>query len=111
MKDRLAVPKSRPLADFLPTITTTPKDFATELTNYNTNNHDLGTEATITREHVKNNQDVRKVLTDRGIVPEMLPPAEDIKKIERRVQSEQKKLPKQVEKLEGPPEDSNGGEA
>jgi DNA-damage-inducible protein D len=79
MKDRLAIPKSRPLADFLPTITIKAKDFANEITNFNIKKDDLGTEATITREHVKNNQDVRKVLTDRGIVPEALPPAEDIK--------------------------------
>ncbi|HVC98527.1 MAG TPA: DNA damage-inducible protein D [Pirellulales bacterium] len=111
MKDRLADPKSRPLADFLPTITIKARDFANEITNFNVKKGDLRTTATITREHVKNNQDVRKVLTDRGIVPEALPPAEDIKKIERRVHSERKKRPKQVEKLEGPPEDSESGEA
>lgn len=101
MKDRLGVPKSRPLADFLPVITIKAKDFANEITNFNIKKDDLRSEATISREHVKNNQDVRKVLTDRGIVPERLPPAEDIKKVERRVESEQKKLLKQTEKLEG----------
>jgi DNA-damage-inducible protein D len=101
MKDRLKVPKSRPLADFLPTITIKAKDFANEITNFNIKKDDLRTEPAITREHVKNNQDVRKVLTNRGIVPERLPPDEDIKKVERRVQSEQKKLPKQVDSLEG----------
>ncbi len=105
MKNRLQVPKSRPLADFLPVITIKAKDFANEITNFNIKKDDLRTESTITREHIKNNQDVRKVLTDRGIVPEKLPPAEDIKKVERRVQSEQKKLPKQVEKLDGPHEE------
>lgn len=107
MKDRLHVPKSRPLADFLPVITIKAKDFANEITNFNIKKDDLRTEATISREHIKNNQDVRKVLTDRGIVPEKLPPAEDIKKVERRVQSEQKKLTKQGDKLEGPSESSD----
>ncbi len=101
MKDRLGVPQSRPLADFLPTITIKAKDFANEITNFNIKKDDLRSETTISREHVKNNLDVRKVLTNRGIVPEELPSAEDIKKVERRVQSEQKKLPKQAESLEG----------
>jgi DNA-damage-inducible protein D len=97
MKDRLQVPHSRPLADFLPTITIKAKDFANEITNFSIKKDDLRTERGITDEHVKNNQDVRRLLTDRGIVPEALPPAEDIKKVERRLDSEQKKLPKQVE--------------
>lgn len=109
MKQRFNIPKARPLADFLPVITIKAKDFANEITNFNIKRDDLRTEATITREHVKNNQDVRRVLTNRGIVPEKLPPAEDIKKVERRVQSEQKKLPKHVEKLEGPSADSESG--
>jgi DNA-damage-inducible protein D len=108
MKDKLGVPKSRPLADFLPTITIKAKDFANEITNFNIKKEDLGTESTITREHVKNNTDVRKLLTDRGITPESLPPAEDLKKLERRVKSEQKKLPEQTEKL---PDDEAGGNA
>jgi len=101
MKDKLGVPKSRPLADFLPTITIKAKDFANEITNFNVEQNDLRTEPRITGEHVENNQKVRKLLVDRGIVPEILPPAEDVKKIERRLQSEQKKLPKQVKRLEG----------
>lgn len=105
MKNRLGVPKSRPLADFLPVITIKAKDFANEITNFNIKKDDLRTEPTIAREHVKNNQDVRKVLTDRSIVPEKLPPAEDLKKVERRVQSEQKKLPKQADKLDAPADD------
>ena len=100
MKDRLRVPKGRPLADFLPTITIKAKDFANEITNFNIDQNGLRTEPVITGEHVKNNQEVRKLLVDRGIVPEALPPAEDVKKIERRLQSEQKKLPTQVERLE-----------
>lgn len=100
MKERLGVPGSRPLADFLPTITIKAKDFANEITNFNIKRDDLRTEPAITREHVSNNAEVRKLLGERGIVPERLPPAEDIKKIERRVESEQKKLPKQVRPLE-----------
>lgn len=98
MKDRLGVPDSRALADFLPTITIKAKDFATEITNFNIRRDDLRQEGDIAHEHVKNNQDVRKVLTDRGIKPEALPPAEDIKKLERRVKSEEKQLTKQTTK-------------
>jgi DNA-damage-inducible protein D len=100
MKNRLRVPKGRPLADFLPTITIKAKDFANEITNFNIKQHVLRTEPGITDEHFKNNRDVRKLLGDRGIIPEALPPAEDVKKVERRLKSEQKKLPKQVEPLE-----------
>ncbi|QOX80557.1 DNA damage-inducible protein D [Trichlorobacter lovleyi] len=92
MKDRLGVPDSRALADFLPTITIKAKDFATEITNFNIRRDDLRHEETIAKEHIKNNQDVRKVLTDRGIKPEALPPAEDLKKLERRLKSEEKQL-------------------
>jgi DNA-damage-inducible protein D len=94
MKDRLKVPENRPLADFLPTITIKAKDFANEITNFNIRRDDSKSEFQITQEHVKNNKDVRKVLTDRGIVPESLPPAEDAKKVERRLAAEEKKLPK-----------------
>lgn len=107
MKAKLGVPKSRPLADFLPTITIKAKDFANEITNFNIKQNGLRTEFGITDEHVKNNQEVRKLLVDRGIVPEALPPAEDVKKIQRRLASEQKKLPRQVEPLEGDAEAEN----
>jgi DNA-damage-inducible protein D len=100
MKRTLAVPKSRPLADFLPTITIRAKDFANEITNFSINRDDLRTETTITHEHVKNNDDVRKLLLDRRIYPESLPPAEDIKKVERRLAAEEKKLPTLTEKLD-----------
>jgi DNA-damage-inducible protein D len=100
LKTKMKVPDNRPLADFLPTITIKAKDFANEITNFNIKRDDLMTEPTITREHVKNNQEVRNLLGKRGIVPEQLPPSEDIKKIERRVESEQKKLPKQIKALE-----------
>jgi DNA-damage-inducible protein D len=101
MKDKLKVPTGRPLADFLPTITIKAKDFANEITNFNIKERSLKTENGITDEHVRNNKDVRKLLVDRGIVPEKLPPAEDVKKVERRLVSEQKKLPKQPGRLEG----------
>ena len=99
MKDRLGVRKGRPLADFLPTITIKGKDFANEITNFNINRNDLGSQAGITDEHVKNNEEVRSLLVSRGIFPERLPPAEDAKKIERRLAAEAKKLPKQVPAL------------
>ena len=101
MKGRLHVPKGRPLADFLPTITIKAKDFANEITNFNVRQNGLRTEPRITDEHVRNNREVRKLLVDRGIVPEAVPPAEDVKKVQRRLTSEQKKLPAQVEPLEG----------
>ncbi len=104
MKKRLGVPVKRPLADFLPTITRKAKDFANEITNYNIKDQRLGTEPGITSEHVKNNEEIRKLLKKRGIVPENLPPAEDVKKVERRLESEQKKLPRHVEGFELPPE-------
>ena len=95
MKIRLGVGDRRALADFLPTITIKAKDFATEITNFNIRRDGLRHEGAIAGEHVKNNQDVRKVLTNRGIKPEELPPAEDIKKLERRVKTEEKQLTKQ----------------
>ena len=79
MKGRLAAPEGRPLADFLPTITIKAKDFANEITNTQVKQQDLHGEPNITHEHVKNNRDVRKLLTDRNIFPEQLPPAEDVK--------------------------------
>jgi DNA-damage-inducible protein D len=97
MKDRLGVPKGRALADFLPTITIKAKDFANEITNFNTKQNELRAEPAITGEHVKNNQEVRRLLVDRGIVPERLPPAEDLKKVERRPKSAERKLPHLVE--------------
>jgi DNA-damage-inducible protein D len=96
MKAKLRVPKGRPLADFLPTITIKAKDFANEITNFNIKQNNLGSEDGITYEHVKNSADVRKLLVDRGIVPERLPAAEDVKKVERCLTSEQKKLPKDI---------------
>lgn len=101
MKNKLTVPASRPLADFLPAITIKAKDFANEVTNMQVKQQDLRDESGITREHVKNNEDVRRILTDRNIHPEALPPDEDIRKVERRLKSEEKKLPKQGRDLSG----------
>lgn len=95
MKKQLAVPDSRPLADFLPTITIAAKNLAAEITNHNTNQHDLHGESDIAREHVQNNKSVREMLGQRGIKPEALPVEEDLKKLERRVASTEKKLIKQ----------------
>jgi DNA-damage-inducible protein D len=94
MKNRLSVPEGRPLADFLPTITIKAKDFANEITNFNIKKDGLRSEPEISDEHVKNNSDVRDLLMQRGIQPEALPAAEDIKKVERRLVSETKKLTK-----------------
>lgn len=91
MKDAYGV-KSGPLADHLPTLTIAAKNLATEMTNYNVESKDLQGEIPITSEHVQNNRTVRKMLGERGIRPEELPPAEDIKKLERRVKSEEKKI-------------------
>lgn len=96
MKTRLSIPESRPLADFLPTITIKAKDFANEITNFNIKKDGLRTEPQISGEHVKNNQDVRDLLMQRGIQPEALAPAEDIKKVERRLVSETKKIAKKT---------------
>ncbi|WP_367914732.1 hypothetical protein [Leadbetterella sp. DM7] len=99
MKTKLGVPDNRPLADFLPTITIKAKDFANELTNVNIRKNELKTESGITREHVKNNKDVRGLLLKSGIKPENLPAEEDIKKVERKVKAEDKKLLKDAKKL------------
>lgn len=92
MKRRMGMPQARPLADFLPTISIKAKDFAAEMTSVNVQTKDLQGETAITREHVDNNAAVRKMLTERGIVPENLPPAEDVKIVERRLEGEKKKL-------------------
>lgn len=91
MKATWKVPASRPLADFAPTIILKAKDFATEITIHNAREKKLGSEKAISREHVINNEAVRQTLLNRGIRPEHLPAAEDVKKVERRLASEQKK--------------------
>ena len=104
MKHRLGIKSSRPLADFLPTLTIAAKNLATEMTNYNVEQKDLYGERSITAEHVQNNRSVRQMLNQRGIKPEDLPAAEDIKKVERMVNSNQKKIEKTSNKL--PPKDN-----
>ena|SRR3990167_1557667 len=95
MKDKLGVPSGRPLADFLPTITITAKNLATEITNHNVKQKNLYGENSITNEHIQNNESVRGLLSERGIKPEELPPAEDLKKLERKVKSDEKNMIKQ----------------
>lgn len=99
MKKKYNVPDGRPLADFLPTITIKAKDLATEITNFNVKKEDLYGEIAISSEHVKNNRDVRALLAKSNIRPEELPPEEDIKKLERRVKSEDKKMITSSKKL------------
>lgn len=100
MKTQWGVPKDRPLADFAPTIILKAKDFATEITIFNAREHQMTTEEAISREHITNNTAVRQTLLDRGIRPETLPPAEDVKKLERRLASEDKKALKKPDVLE-----------
>lgn len=105
MKAILGVKDNRPLADFLPTLSIAAKNLATEMTNYNVEEKNLRGETPITDEHIQNNRSVRAMLGQRGIKPEELPPSEDIKKLERRVKTQEKKMAQQAGKL---PE-NNGG--
>lgn len=102
MKKCYGVTLTRPLADFLPTLTIAAKNLATEMTNHNVQQEDLNGEQSITEEHTQNNRSVREMLGQRGIRPEKLPQAEDIKKLERRVKSQEKKLEKRSGKLPEP---------
>ncbi|MDP4162385.1 MAG: DNA damage-inducible protein D [Bacillota bacterium] len=99
MKKKLGIDDKRPLADFLPTITISAKQFATEITNFNVKKKDMKGETRITEEHVKNNLDVRSILGKSSIRPEQLPAEEDIKKLERKVKSADKDIAKK--KLKG----------
>src|SRR5574344_737768 len=99
MKNRLGIKSNRPLADFLPTLTIAAKNLATEMTNHNVEQKDLNGECIITQEHIQNNNSVRQMLGQRGIKPENLPAAEDIKKVERRVAGNEKKIEKTSQKL------------
>ena len=105
MKRTLAVPDGRPLADFLPTLTIKAKDFAAELTSHNVVDKNLQGQHAIQSEHVDNNLAVRKILQERGVRPEALPPAEDVRKVERRLKSDDKKALKKPDKIKKlPPE-------
>jgi DNA-damage-inducible protein D len=99
MKAQWKVPDNRPLADFAPTIILKAKDFATEITIFNARQHGMQSESAISSEHITNNEAVRKTLLERGIRPESLPPAEDVKKVERRLASDEKKALKNPDAL------------
>jgi DNA-damage-inducible protein D len=99
MKAQWKVPDGRPLADFAPTIILKAKDFAAEITIFNARQHEMKREGDISAEHVTNNAAVRKTLLDRGIRPESLTAAEDVKKVERRLTSDEKKSLKSAKKL------------
>ena len=99
MKEAWNVPDKRPLADFAPTIILKAKDFAAEITIHNARTHEMRAESKISNEHVTNNKAVRDTLIERGIRPEALPAAEDVKQVERRLASEQKKSLRSPEAL------------
>ncbi len=99
MKKRYNIKTHRPLADFLPTLTVAAKNLATEMTNYNVEENNLYGEAKITDEHIQNNTNIRKMLKERGIKPEELPPSEDIKKLERKIKNQDKQIAAQSGKL------------
>ena len=98
MKRRVGAPDKRPLADFLSTLAIKAKDFAAEMTSVNVQQKDLRGQIKIEREHIDNNSAVRDMLVKRGIRPEALPPAEDIKKVERRLKADEKKIISQKKK-------------
>ena len=99
MKALWKVPDNRPLADFAPTIILKAKDFAAEITIFNARQHGMQSESVISSEHITNNEAVRKTLLERGIRPEALPAVEDVKKVERRLASEEKKSLKNPDAL------------
>ncbi|ACF43203.1 DNA damage-inducible protein D [Pelodictyon phaeoclathratiforme] len=105
MKAEWNVPDKRPLADFAPTIILKAKDFATEITIFNAREHGMKSEGGISNEHITNNKAVRNTLLGRGICPESLPPAEDVKKVERRLASEEKQSLKNPDGLSVPTEE------
>lgn len=98
LKRKMGVPDSRPVADFLPTISIKAKDLAAEMTGLNVQSKDLKGQSKIEKEHIDNNLAVRNMLTQRGIVPENLPPAEDVKKLQRKLDGDEKKLLKGTKK-------------
>ena len=99
MKNRWNINKTKPLADFMPTILLKAKDFATEITIYNSKDKQMSTELEISSEHITNNMAVRDTLLSRGIVPEDIAPAEDVKKVERKLKSDMNKTLKSKDKL------------
>jgi DNA-damage-inducible protein D len=99
LKRKMGVPEGRPVADFLPTISIKAKDLAAEMTGLNVQNKNLTGQTNIENEHVDNNLAVRNMLTQRGIVPENLPPAEDVKKLQRKLETEEKRLMKSKKRI------------
>lgn len=102
MKKKMKTPSTRPLADFLPTLTIKAKDFATELTSHNVIEKDLHGESQISSEHVENNKAVRKILGERGVKPENLPALEDVKKVQRQLESDEKRILKDTKSNKPP---------
>ncbi|WP_345141694.1 DNA damage-inducible protein D [Flavobacterium ginsengiterrae] len=98
LKKKMSIPDNRPVADFLPTISIKAKDLAAEMTGLNVQSKDLKGQNKIENEHIENNKAVRNMLTQRGIVPENLAPAEDVKKVQRKLESDDKKILKETKK-------------
>ena len=98
VKKKMNIPNNRPMADFLPAVTISAKNFATEITNFNVIKNNLRGESGITSEHVKNNTDIRQVLTNNNIIPENIPPEEDLKKLERQVKKESDQIANESKK-------------
>ena len=101
MKAKLKIPQKRPLADFLPTVTIAAKNLATEITNFNVKKDDIQKEIPITKEHIKNNADIRKLLAKSGIKPEELPPEDDIQKLQKKIKIEEKNIAESSKKKLG----------
>lgn len=99
MKRKLNIPENKPLADFLPTLTIKAKDFATELTSHNVIDRDLQGQEQITKEHIDNNKAVRQILKDRGVTPEHLPALDDVKKVQRKLESDERNVVKDMKKV------------
>lgn len=98
LKQKMGVPDNRPIADFLPTISIKAKDLAAEMTSLNVQTKDMKGQTHIEKEHIDNNKAVREMLTQRGITPENLPAAEDVKKLQRKLDGEGKKVLKDAKK-------------
>jgi DNA-damage-inducible protein D len=98
LKSKMGIPTNRPVADFLPTISIKAKDLAAEMTGLNVQTKDLKGQYPIEKEHIDNSSAVRKMLLERGIRPEELPAAEDVKKVQRKLETGEKKMLKDIKK-------------
>jgi len=92
LKKKMGIPENRPVADFLPTISIKAKDLAADMTGLNVQSKDLLGQNKIEKEHIDNNSAVRDMLNKRGIIPENLPISEDVKKLQRKLDGDEKKL-------------------